>query len=115
MPRFQFSLGWLMIAITAVAILLFFAVTFAGFIGAALGSVVWCIVPTPLVVCAIFGRGNVQAFSVGALVPWLTMITTRIPSAASFFSMTIWLLILGGICGSVAIATRRWLERHGGE
>ena len=72
LPRFQFSLAWLLIVVTIVAV------------AAGLGDrrsarlrrrslllylIVCCVVPTPLVICAIFGRGDVQAFAIGALDP----------------------------------------------
>ena len=113
-PRFQFSMFRLMVVVTLVAILLWLAVTFGGFIEVVFGSLVWCVLPTPLVICAIYGRRDFQAFAIGALVPWLTLIVMRIPPVTSFFPTAIWLLAMGGVCGTLAAATRRWLERNGG-
>jgi hypothetical protein len=112
-PRFQFSMFRLMVVVTLVALLLGLAVTFGGFINVLLISVVGCVLPTPLVVCAIFGGKDLRAFAIGALIPWFTQITLRFPAPASTAFLTIWLLAMGGVCGAVAIATRRWLERTG--
>jgi hypothetical protein len=119
MPRFQFSLRWLLITVTVAAVLLFLAVTFGDLIEVVFGdlievvffSVVWCILPTPLVVFVIFDRGDLQAFAIGALVPWVVMIATRLPSPDSLFWL-IWLLATSAICGTLAAATRRWIQRH---
>jgi hypothetical protein len=87
------------------------AVTFGGLIEVVFFSVVWCILPTPLVVFVIFDRGDLQTFAIGALVPWVVMIATRLASPDSFFWL-IWLLATSAICGTLAAATRRWIQRH---
>ena len=110
-PRFQFSLARIFILMTAVAVLLWLSMSLGL---AILASLVWCVVPTPLVICAIFDRGDRRAFSIGALIPWLGLLTLRLPPTGSFISLTVWLLALGGICGAVAVATRRWIERQAG-
>jgi hypothetical protein len=112
MPRFQFSLWWLMVAITAVSILLFLSVSFGGFIEIVLASILWCILPTPLVVFAIYGRGDLQAFAIGALVPWLTLIVFRFPGSLPFLAASVWLLPMCVICGVLAAATRRWIKAN---
>jgi hypothetical protein len=43
------------------------------------GSLVWCVLPTPLVTGAIYGRRDFQPLRLGALIPWLTLIVMRIP------------------------------------
>jgi hypothetical protein len=108
-PRFQFSLWWLMIAVTIVAVLLFLVTRVSGFVGIVFVSFVVCVVPTPLVICAIYGRGDVRAFSIGAMVPWVIMLSLRFPSTMSSVFEVIWLLLMGGISGVIALATRRWL------
>ena len=65
--------------------------------------------PTPLVVVAIYGRGDFQAFAIGALIPCVVLTDLKFPS---FFAMTIWLLPMCGICGALAVATRRWIDRN---
>ncbi len=112
MPRYQFSLWWLMVAITVASILLFLTVSVSDFLEIAVASILWCIVPTPIVVFAIYGRGDLQAFAIGALVPWVTLIIFRIPDLMSFFAATLWLLPMCGICGVVAAATRRWIKAN---
>ena len=107
LPRFQFSLAWLLIAVTVAAILMGLASSFRGFIGSLLFVTVCCVLPTPFVIGAIFGRGDIQTFAIGALVPWLTLLPW-------ISSMAIWLLILPLICGTLAVVTRRWLRLFGG-
>ncbi len=113
LPRFQFSLAKLMLVVTAVAIGLALAVTIGGLIGAVFSALVWCVLPTPLIICAIYGRGDVQAFSIGALVPWISLMAMGVPVASTYLPASIWLLILSGICGTVAAATRRWVVKYG--
>lgn len=112
-PWYQFSMFRLMVVVTLIAILLGLTATFGGLLELAVVSVVWCLFPTPLIVCAIFGKRDVQAFAVGALVPWTTMTLTRMLASASILTASIWLLAMGGVCGAVAVATRRWLAQSG--
>jgi hypothetical protein len=111
LPRFQFSLAKLMIMVTVVAVALALAVTLGGLLTSVFEALVWCVLPTPLIICAIYARGDLQAFAIGALVPWLTMLTVHVPAGSMFLPATIWLLALGAICGTVAAATRRWVVR----
>jgi hypothetical protein len=92
---------------------------FGDVVWTALAAMVWCIVPTPIVIGAVHGRRDVRAFSIGALVPWGAMIVTRsLPTPALFQGLAavvvalLWMVILSAICGVVAVATRRWLERN---
>jgi hypothetical protein len=112
LPKYQFSLAWLMIAVTAVALLLGAIHIFGDFIGAVMFAVICCILPTPLLICAIFARGNVQAFAIGALVPWL-MLLAWMPGRSAV-SIALWLLFLPVLCGIIAALTRRWIQRHDG-
>jgi hypothetical protein len=113
LPRFQFSLTGLLITVTVVAVLLGFAHVFGDFVGAVLFAVVCCVLPTPLVICAIFARGDIQAFAIGALVPWWTLIGWM-PNRSAL-SIALWLLFMPAICGIVATFTRRWIQRFGGK
>jgi hypothetical protein len=101
LPRFQFSLAWFLIAVTVVAILMGFASSFREFIGSLVFVTVCCVLPTPFVIAAIFGRGDIQTFAIGALVPWLTLLPWM-------SSMAIWLVVLPLVCGTLAVITRRW-------
>ncbi len=83
------------------------ASSFRDFIGSLFFVSIWCVLPTPFVIAAIFGRGDIQAFAIGALVPWLR-------ASSRMSSMAIWLLILPVICGTLAVITRRWLRLFGG-
>jgi hypothetical protein len=108
LPWFQFSLARLMIVVAGLAVLLFVATRIGSFVQVVLFSLVTCVVPTPLVICAVFGRGDVRAFSLGALNPWVVSIALRFPGPyeGTFFQM-IWLVAMGGICGVIAVFTRR--------
>jgi hypothetical protein len=109
MPRIRFSMWWVMVFITVACVFLFLAVTYGDFIGMAMSSLVWCILPTPLVIFVVYGRGDLQAFAIGALVPWATLII-RVSGSFSLLGITFWLLPLCAICGFVAVMTRRWLQ-----
>jgi len=103
-----------MITITVTAVVLFLAVTLTDFFEFVLLSIVWCILPTPLVVTAIYGRGHLQAYAIGALVPWTALIALRYPAlGSSFLAASIWLLPNCAICATLAAATRRWLLARG--
>jgi hypothetical protein len=99
-----------MVAVTVVAVVLG--------LGAALGpvfGVVWyivvyfirCILPTPLVICAIFGRGRVRAFAIGAIIPWVAdFVWSGQQQSLLFLAMTI---LNSAACGFVAVATYGWI------
>ena len=53
LPRFRYSLAKLMIVVTVVAIALALAVTIGGFLTSVFEALVWCVLPTPLIICAI--------------------------------------------------------------
>jgi hypothetical protein len=113
LPKFQFSLARLLIAVTVIAVVLGFAHVFGDFVGAVLFAFVCCVLPTPLIICAVFARGDIQAFAIGALVPWWTLIGWM-PNRSAF-SIALWLLFMPVICGIVATITRRWIQRFGGK
>ena len=109
MPRLQFSLRWLMVTITLACVVLFLWVTFGSFFDIVFASLMWCVVPTPLVIAAIYGRGDAQAFSIGGLVPWVSLVGLESPSFDSYLFAAMWLIPMCIICGLLAVATRRWL------
>jgi hypothetical protein len=100
-----------MIAVTLVAVLLGLANILGGFLGMMFLALIWCAVPTPLVICALFGRRDVQAFAIGALIPWLVFLGMDFPARFALLPATICILIVGGACGGLGMVTRRWLER----
>src|SRR5262245_51075960 len=72
--KFQFSLFWLMVVVTVVAVVLGLVGSFGpvfGIVWYATLYLVRCLILTPMLICAIFGRGHIRAFAVGALVPWV--------------------------------------------
>src|SRR5262245_13949875 len=96
-PWLQFSMFRLMVVVTLAAILLGLAVTFGGFMEVMFVSLVWCVLPTPLIIGSIYAQRDIKTFSIGALVPWFTLILTRFP-ITSFLGATIWLLAMSGVC-----------------
>jgi len=128
-PRFQFSLAWLLIAVTVVAVLLgvgqWFSPTVLAYVGSLLlSAVLGCILPTPFVVAALFARGDVRAFSIGALVPWIVNRGVLPMSAMYGYSSSLsgWVWIVGiigymlltaAVCGVVAVVGYRMIRRYG--
>lgn len=111
-PRLRFSLAWLLVVVTTIALVLGLSVTVGSFVATIVFGFVYCVLPTPLVICAIFARGDAQAFAIGALIPWWTH-NIWLPNA-SFVSLTIWLLAMCSTCGIVAAFTRRWIVASNG-
>src|SRR5207237_935330 len=111
LPRFQFSLAKLMIAVTVIAILIFLATSVGSFIEMVFFTITACIIPTPFVIGAIYGRGDIRAFSIGALVPWVAAITVHYPGPLAALLELIWMLTTGTICGVLAVVTRRFIAR----
>ncbi len=107
LPKFQFNLVWLLVAIVVLFLAMGAASSFRDLVGSLFFVSVCCVLPTPLVVAAIFGRGDIQSFAIGALVPWFTLLPWM-------STMAMWLLILPLICGTIAVVTRRWLRLFGG-
>ena len=74
---FQFSLAWLLIFMTVVAVVLGLSASIAGAVVHSLFSlVVLAVYPAVLVACIVYGRGDFQAFALGAFVPgtpWTVM------------------------------------------
>jgi hypothetical protein len=70
----------------------------------------WGVLPTPLVVFAIYARGDAQAFAIGALVPLITLGIFRFPSSISPISGALWLIPVCLICGFIAAVTHRWIR-----
>jgi hypothetical protein len=109
MPRFQFSVRLLMITIAVVCVALFAWMTIGNLVDVLFATVMWCIIPTPLVVFAIFARGDLQAFAIGGLIPWLVSIGFDTPFVSSYLTMA-WLLLVGALCGIMAATVRRWIQ-----
>jgi hypothetical protein len=101
---------WLMVAVTIAALALFLYVTIGNFIEIAFASVVWCIIPTPLVVFAIYAKGDLQTLGIGSLIPWAVLVGLEAPAFNSYFVASLWLLPMSAMCGVLAVAIRRWLH-----
>jgi hypothetical protein len=112
LPRFQFSLARLMVAVALIAVVVWFATKVGSFISVALFSFFACAIPTPIVICAIYGRGDIRAFAIGALIPWIVAFRLAWPDPYGAFLEMIWLLTMGTACGVIAVGTRRWIERN---
>jgi hypothetical protein len=114
LPRFQFSLGWLLIVVTVICLLLGLADVFDGLIQLVIGTLLWCAIPTPLVICTVYGRGDYQAFSIGGLIPWVSAVFGT-PQLNPFGLGPLVLIIPSAVCGILAVATRRWVVRRAGQ
>ena len=110
--RFQFSLFWLMVTITIVAVLLGLGSSLGSFFSEVLYLAICCIVPTPLVICVVFGRGYVRAFAIGALIPWIVLLPLGSRSVSLFIVALA--LVLSATCGTIAAGTWRWIRRLDG-
>jgi hypothetical protein len=108
LAQVQFSLSRLMIAVTVIALVLGVLVIAEDLVFGIIAIFVWCVFPTPFIILALFGRGDLRAFAIGGLVPWLTYFRGVPGSVELLFS----LIIVSPICGAVAVAAFRWLGRH---
>ena len=126
LPRFQFSLRAQMILVTAVAITLgLFAVIGSEVILILFHVVLYCFVPTPLIVIALFGRGEIRVFAIGALVPWISVLGQSSPLLIMMYNQnfqgfqvlgwlvgsTVFMLVAGAGCGTIAVLTMRWVKK----
>jgi hypothetical protein len=126
LPRFRFSLRAQMILVTAVALILgLFAAGGWQIAWVLLHGLVYCLAPTPLVIIALFGRGELRTFSIGALVPWVGAWTQSPPSFALVYNpglsalqmfgwmlgSTIFMLVSSVACGVLAVFTTRWIAK----
>jgi hypothetical protein len=121
-PPLQFSLAWLLMAVTLVAVLLGLSQTTAGFsiVASMLSALVEGVLPAALVICALFGRGELRTFSIGALVPWLVtrpypQLAVGIGRISDWWSViVVWgfTLVTAAASGAVAVVAYRWIQRH---
>jgi hypothetical protein len=112
MPRFQLSLARLMIITALAVVVLLLVVKFTGF----LTGLLWCLLPTPLVIMVIYGRGDVQAFAIGALVPFASLrMLDAPPFNLWYLGSVLWMLPVGALCGILAVVTRRFVQPHRNE
>ena len=111
--RWQFSLRWLLVAVTIFAVLL--AIGVYGLLSVLIAFILRGLLPTVAVIGAIYARGDIRAFAIGATIALLPVLVAGTNSmrftdvAALIFSQ----LLMIGLCGAVAVATRRWLISHG--
>src|SRR5262245_40787345 len=113
---FQFSLRGLLIGMTVAALLLGLTAAFGAAVPQIATILIFVVLPTPLVVAIIYARGEFRTFAIGAIMPWVAMIGDGPPTQAGwddFAGIAIWLFLFGGICGAVAVGSRRWIERNG--
>ena len=104
----------MLIAVTAVVVLL-------GLTAAPVGRLVLVVllrgvIPTVAVVAAIYGRDELRAFAIGAIVACVPILTTELGPLTSWTAAeaTLAELVVIGACGSAAVATRRWIVRQRG-
>jgi hypothetical protein len=104
----------MLIAVTAVAVLFgLFAFPFGRLVFVLLYRGV---IPTVAVVAAIYGRDDLRAFAIGAMVVCVPILTTELGPLTYWTAMeaTIAELVAIGACGFAAVAARRWIMRPGG-
>jgi hypothetical protein len=115
-PPVQYSLFRLMVGMTLVAILLGLLVTLSGTIIYSLFfSTMAYIVPAALVACVVYGRGDFQAFAIGAMIPFIGVfigVTASRPSFAASIGLFVQLIVLASVCGTVTALTRRWIVQQ---
>jgi hypothetical protein len=116
-PRFQFSVRWLLISVAVVAGLLALASLNVGqVILGLLFTVVLCgLLPTVAVASAVYARGDLRTFAIGAVVASIPLLTSDLGQMGfpALVVGTISQLIAMALCGAAAVVTRRWLDRHG--
>jgi hypothetical protein len=122
LPRFQFSLWALLVTITVAAVMLGLWPTVGDVIIWVASIIVLVILPVPVVIAAIFARGDIQAASIGALTP---LFVYRFVGLPTYYTMSgnqltyrygialIGTVVLAAICAGLAVLARRWLERRG--
>jgi len=72
--------------------------------------VVLAVYPAVLVACIVYGRGDFQAFALGAFVPCARLMFAAGPSSITDgLGAVLSLVIVGGICGIATTLTRRWI------
>jgi hypothetical protein len=122
LPRFQFSLWALLVVITVVAVLLGVWSIVGTAVAWIIATIAYVVLPVPLLITAIFARDEVQAFSIGALMPWIsnqligypvTYALSRNQSSNGPIFLSLAMIFVAAVCGVVAVVTRRWLERRG--
>ena len=94
-PRFQFSLRWLFLVTTLVAVLLGLAMIFGNAISQVAAGLLFVVFPTPLLVAIVYGRGDLRTFAMGAMIPWATLVGNGPPGNADWgdvIGLAIWLL-----------------------
>jgi hypothetical protein len=102
-----------MIAFTLVAILLgMFTSAVGEFFVGVIAWTILSITPAVALTCAVYGRGDLRAFAMGALVPAAPIMLNGAASMTSYLhvlSLCIGMFVAGAVCGVAAVATRRWL------
>ncbi len=115
--RWQFSLRWLLGAVAFIAVLLGLLSFSAGqlLVGLCLFIMLRGIVPTAALVAAIFARGDLQAFAVGALVPCISVIASGDEPWGRWgpvFGVVLQLATIA-LCGGTAVVVRRRIAPPG--
>jgi hypothetical protein len=119
MPKFRFSLRWLMIVVAIAAIaLVLFSLPLLHAVAVWIATAVFRgVVPTMALVGSVFSRGDSRAFSLGVLVASVPVVLGAIGLSAFHASGVLLAaasqLFYCVVCGAVAVASRRWLVRLG--
>jgi len=112
-PRLQFSMRWLLAAVAVVALVLGLLSFTAGqlLVGVCLLVALRGLVPTAAAVGAIYARGDLQAFAIGALVPCISVVTSGDEPwyrSGPILGVLLHLTTIA-LCGATAVVLRRWI------
>jgi hypothetical protein len=111
--NWQFSLRTMLIAVTIAAVAL--ALGVFGLLSVLVSFLLRALLPTVAAVCAVYARGDIRAFAIGAFVSLIPVLIGGIGSGriAGLVAVILAQLLISGICGVVAVAVRRWLVGQG--
>lgn len=109
----QFSLRALLIAVAIAAVAL--ALGVFGLLSVLVAFLLRALLPTVAAVCAVYARGDIRAFAIGAFISLIPVLIGGIGSGriAGLMAVILAQFLMTGICGLVAVAVRRWLVGQG--
>lgn len=111
--NWRFSVRTLLIAMTIAAVAL--ALGVFGLLNLLVAFLLRALLPTVAAVCAVYARGDIRAFAIGAFISLIPVLIAGTGSGriASLMAAILAQLLISGICGVVAVAVRRWLVGQG--
>ena len=113
----QFSLRTLMLVMLGIAVLCAVLFTFPGWLTGLVMAIVITVLPSLLVIAAVYGEGERRVFALGAATTYLAVALRDHPWLLSYgggrgeFVGGLFLLVLLGGSGYACVWFRRWLLR----